>query len=131
MGVRKGEDLPDMGVLANRYHLTLEGNTQRLRLVSWEVLPRIDKSIGWSWKPDTWYTLKLSVEPRGKKALVRGKIWERGESEPDGWTVEIEDPVPNEEGSPGLYGNAVGVESEEDPGTPIYYDNVSVTPNKK
>ena len=45
--------------------------------------------------------------------------------------MEFEDPVANPEGSPGLYANAVGVESEDNPGTPIYFDNVSVTPNKK
>jgi outer membrane protein assembly factor BamB len=131
MGEKKGNDLPDMGLLAIRYNLFLEGNTQRLRLVSWEKLPRIDRSIQWSWKPDTWYTLKMTVELHGAKAQVRGKIWERGEKEPDGWTVEIEDPVPNREGSPGLYGNAVSVGGEDDPGTAIYYDNVSVIPNKK
>jgi outer membrane protein assembly factor BamB len=131
MGEKKGEDLPDMGVLANRYHLFLEGNTQRLRLVSWEKLPRIDRSISYAWKADTWYTLKLTVEVDGDKARVRGKIWESGKPEPNGWTVELEDPVPNREGSPGLYANAVGVESETDPGTKIYFDNVRVTPNKQ
>jgi outer membrane protein assembly factor BamB len=131
MGEKKGDDLPDMGVLANRYHLFLEGNTQRLRLVSWEKLPRIDKSIAWSWKPDTWYTLKLTVEVDGDKARVRGKIWESGKSEPAGWTLELDDPVPNREGSPGLYANAVGVEGEDSPGTAIYFDNVRVTPNKQ
>jgi outer membrane protein assembly factor BamB len=131
MGAKKGDDLPDMGLLANRYHLFLEGNTQRLRLVSWEKLPRIDKSIAYSWKSDTWYTLKLTVELHDGKARVRGKIWETGQSEPQDWTVELEDPVPNRHGSPGLYANAVGVEGEDSPGTPIYFDNVRVTPNKQ
>jgi hypothetical protein len=131
LGEKKGDDLPDMGVLANRYHLFLEGNTQRLRLVSWEKLPRIDKSINYTWKPDTWYTLKLTVEVHDGKALVRGKIWATGAAEPNGWTVELEDPVPNREGSPGLYANAVGVEGEDSPGTAIYFDNVRVTPNKQ
>jgi outer membrane protein assembly factor BamB len=131
MGVAKGEDLPDMGILAHRYHLVLEGNSQRLRLLSWEKLPRVDKSIAWPWKPNTWYTLKFSVEVQGDKGVVRGKAWPRGEQEPESWTVEFEDPVPNREGSPGLYGVAVAVGGEDDPGTPIYYDNVSVTPNKQ
>jgi outer membrane protein assembly factor BamB len=131
MAEKKGADLPDMGVLANRYHLFLEGNTQRLRLVSWEKLPRVDRSIDKPWKDNTWYTLKLSVEVEGGKAHLRGKFWQRGQDEPSEWTVEFDDAVPNPEGSPGLYANAVGVESEQDPGTPIYFDNVSVTPNKK
>lgn len=131
MAEKKGDDLPDMGLLANRYRLFLEGNTQRLRLMAWDVLPRVDRSIDEPWKANTWYTLKLSVEVEGDKAHLRGKFWQRGQDEPKEWTVEFDDPVPNREGSPGLYANAVGVESDQDPGTPIYFDNVSVTPNPK
>jgi hypothetical protein len=130
MAENKGSDLPDMGLLANRYHLFLEGNTQRLRLMSWDVLPRVDRNLSQPWKAHTWYTLKLSVEVDGDHAKLRGKFWERGQDEPPDWTITFDDPVPNREGSPGLYANAVGVESPQNPGTPIYFDNVSVTPNK-
>src|SRR5262249_59104111 len=129
MGTGKRGDMPDLGVVANRYTLMLAGNTQKLRIISWDALPRIDKTINWDWKPDVWYTMKLTAEVHGDKALVRGKVWPRGESEPSAWTLEIEDPVPNKEGSPALYGNAVGIE-EGEPGTPIYYDNVSIIPNR-
>jgi outer membrane protein assembly factor BamB len=129
-GTQKGFDLPDMGVLANRYNLLLDGNKQQLRLYSWDALPRVDKSISWSWKPGVWYTLKLAVDVRGGSALVRGKAWPRDEPEPAAWTVEVEDPVANREGSPGLYGLATGIVGDE-PGAEIYYAKVSVTPNKK
>jgi outer membrane protein assembly factor BamB len=126
---RKGSDLPDLGIDANRYTLMLAGNQQALRLVSWDAIPRVDETIAYPWKADTWYRMKLRVDVQGDKALVRGKIWERGKQEPTQWTVSLEDPTPNREGSPGLYGNAVGIEDKE-PGTEIYYDNVNVTPNK-
>jgi outer membrane protein assembly factor BamB len=129
-GARKGEDMPDMGVLANRYTLLLDGNKQQLRLVSWDALPRVDKSISWTWKPGVWYTMKLTVEVHANKALVRGKVWPRDEAEPNNWTTEFEDPVPNREGSPGLYGLATGIVGNE-PGAEIYYAKVSVTPNQK
>ena len=35
-------DLPDMGVVANRYTFMLDGNKQQLRIASWEALPRVD-----------------------------------------------------------------------------------------
>ena len=127
MGTKKKEDMPDLGVVANRYTLMLAGNTQKLRLISWDALPRVDKTIVWPWKPNIWYTMKLTVNVEGDKALIRGKVWPKGESEPTAWTIEFEDPTPNKEGSPALYANAVGI--DENPGTEIYYDNVSITPN--
>lgn len=127
-GTRRHQDMPDAGLVANRYTLMLDGNKQRLRLVSWEALPRIDKSIDWPWKPGEWYTLKLTVEVKGDRALVRGKAWPRGSPEPEAWTVEAEDPCPNREGSPALYGYATGFVGDQ-PGAEIYYDNLSVTPN--
>jgi hypothetical protein len=128
-GERKHDDMPDVGIGANRYTLLLDGNKQRLRLVSWDALPRIDKSIDWAWKPDVWYRLKLTVDLQGDKAVVRGKAWPRDQEEPSAWTVEVEDPVANKEGSALLYGYATGI-LENQVGAQAYYDNVIITPNK-
>src|SRR5262249_21262382 len=125
-----GDDLPDMGVVANRYTLMLAGNIQKLRIVSWDALPRVDETAAYPWQPGVWYRVKLTVEVKGNAALVRGKAWPREEKEPDGWTVEVTDPRPNAEGSPALYGYVTGI-PEGGAGTDIYYDNVSVTPNRK
>jgi outer membrane protein assembly factor BamB len=130
MGGQKGQDLPDMGVVANRYTLALIGSAQSLRLISWDALPRVDKTVAWPWKADAWYRMKLTVEVRGDKALIRGKVWPRQQPEPQVWTVEFEDPTPNREGSPGLYGNATGIIDGE-PGAEAYYDNVRISPNKQ
>src|SRR4029077_386515 len=92
MGTQVGADLPDMGVVANRYTFQLSGNAQRLRLLSWDALPRIDKSIDWNWKPAVWYRMKLTASVQGDKAVVRGKIWPREEKEPADWTITVEDP---------------------------------------
>ena len=51
--------------------------------------------------------------------MIRGKVWKRDEAEPEGWTIEVEDPIVHRQGSPGIYGYSAAE---------IYYDNVSVTP---
>ena len=132
-----GGKLPDMGVVANRSTLVLEGKTDTddtgkekryLRVISWEARNRIDTGVEFTWKKDTWYTLKYTVEVKDGKGVLKGKVWERGQPEPKDWTITVNDPYPNAEGAAALYGyvsNVTGV-----PGSPIYYDNVSVTPNK-
>ena len=53
--------MPEIGVGANRYTLILVGSVQKLRLQSWDALPRIDKTVEYAWKPGVWYTLKLTM----------------------------------------------------------------------
>jgi outer membrane protein assembly factor BamB len=120
--------LPDMGVIACRTLFVLEGKTdgdkRNVTIVSWEARNRIRKEVEFNWKKDTWYTMKFTSE-----TTFKGKVWERGQPEPEKWAIEVDDPNPNVEGAAALYGyvsNVTGV-----PGSPIYYDNVSVTPNKK
>jgi len=125
----KGE-LPDMGVDANRYSLVLIGNTQQLRLISWDALPRIDSTIAFPWQPGVWYRMKLTVDVKEDKAIARGKVWPRDQPEPKEWTVEVEDSTPNREGAPALYGNATAVGGPQSPGTEIFYTNVKITANK-
>jgi outer membrane protein assembly factor BamB len=129
MGTKVGGDLPDAGVVANRYTLMFFGNNRLLRLVSWDALPRIEKNMPWDFKPGVWFRMKLTIEVLGEKALVRGKVWEADKDEPKEWTLEVEDPVPNKEGAPALYANATGIEPPK-PGTEVFFKNVSVMPNK-
>jgi hypothetical protein len=130
MGTRAGSDMPDMGLIANRYTLLLDGNKQQLKLVSWSALPRVDETIQFEWKPDVWYTMKLTIAVEGNKAVVRGKVWPRGQSEPGRWTIEFTDPTPNKEGSPALYGYSTGI-LDTQPGSEVFFAKVSVTPNSK
>ncbi len=129
MGTQVGGDLADAGIVANRYTLMFFGNNKLLRLVSWDALPRIEKNIPMEFKPNVWFRMKLTVEVKGDKALVRGKVWEADKEEPKEWTIEVEDPIGNKEGAPALYANATGIEPPK-PGTEIFFKNVSVTPNK-
>jgi hypothetical protein len=130
MGGKVRDDMPDMGVVANRYTLQLDGNKQKLRLLSWDALPRVDKTIPFAWKPNVWFRFKLTVEMQGEKALVKGKVWPAEGAEPVEWTITFEDPIGNKEGAPALYALATGI-LDDQKGAEVYFDNVSVTPNAK
>ena len=52
----------DAGVIAQRYVLTLYGNSQTLHLEPWQPETGRTVKIPFAWKPDTWYHLKLQVE---------------------------------------------------------------------
>ena len=73
----------DAGVIAQRYVLTLYGNSQMLNIEPWQPETKRTVSIPYAWKPDTWYRLKLQVEnlPDGK-TRARGKVCPAGEGEP-------------------------------------------------
>jgi hypothetical protein len=117
------EFLPDMGLINQRYTLDMMGSAQSLQLRSWT--PRLElrfaKTVPFKWEADKWYTMKFRAENEGGQAVLRGKVWLRGEMEPAEWSIEAADATPNVAGSPGLFGNASTTE--------FYIDNVEVTKN--
>jgi len=117
----KRRQMGDAGVTAQRYTLVLFGNNQVLELYSWQPETKRNVDVPFSWKPDTWYRLKLRVEntPDGK-TRIRGKAWPSAESEPDAWLIDRVDPIPNKEGSPGLFGDAT---------YGVFFKNLKVTAN--
>jgi hypothetical protein len=122
LGTQKRRQQGDAGVIAQRYVLAIYGNSQMLHLEPWQPETGRTVSIPFAWKQDTWYRLKLQVEnlPDGK-VLARGKAWLATETEPSAWMVERIDPIPNRQGAPGIFGNALAE---------IYFDNVKVYSNK-
>lgn len=120
---RKNDQIPDMGLINQRYTLDLMGSAQQLQIRSWT--PRLElrfaKSVPQQWKEDVWYTLKFQSENQPGQAVLRGKVWPRDESEPKDWMIEAADLAPNTVGSPGLFGNASVAE--------FLIDNVKVTDN--
>lgn len=113
--------LPDIGLIAQRYTLDMMGESQQLQIRTWPPMLRMAKTVPFKWTPKTWYTMKFKATVEDGKAVLRGKVWPRGETEPEGWIIEAYDESPNLKGSPGLYGNATNGE--------IFIDNVKVTPN--
>ncbi|MCC6511435.1 MAG: PQQ-binding-like beta-propeller repeat protein [Pirellulaceae bacterium] len=114
---------PDMGLINQRYTLDLMAKDQ-LQIRSWT--PRLElrfaKTIDFPWKAGQWYVIKFRSENGADGVTLRGKVWPRGEAEPEAWSIEATDATPNVQGSPGLFGNASVAE--------YYIDNVTVTPNQ-
>jgi outer membrane protein assembly factor BamB len=121
-GAERRRQRGDVGVIAQRYALVLYGNSQSLHLEPWQPETARTVTLPFTWKPDTWYRMKLSVEnlPDGK-TRARGKVWATGEAEPAAWMIERIDPLPNRQGAPGVFGNGLAE---------LFFDNLKVRPNK-
>jgi hypothetical protein len=114
--------MADAGIIASGYELTVRPTNHKLLMDSWASNNyRSHAEEGFEPQKDKWYTLKLSVAPGKDSATVRGKIWARGEKEPEKWTLEMVDKTPNREGTPGVFANTGDAE--------LYLDNLKVTPN--
>lgn len=118
-GYERSGALPDIGLVGQRYTLDLMGEKQQLQIRTWTPQLRMAKEVPYEWTPHTWYTLKLQTNLEDGQAVLRGKVWKKGEKEPEEWQVEATDVIPNTQGSPGMFGNAKTSE--------ILIDNVTVT----
>lgn len=115
--------MPEMGLNAQRYTLLLEGATQQLKIRTWLSNDmRFMKTVPFEWTPKVWYTMKFRAENLDGKVSLKGKVWKRGENEPEAWTIEGVDEMPNLNGSPGIFGNATDAE--------FFLDNIQVSANE-
>ena len=118
----KRRQMGDAGIIAQRYTLYAFGNNQRLEMNSWQPEVARVASAPFAWKPDTWYRLKLRVENTADgKTRVRGKAWPAADPEPTDWLIDRTDPIPNLQGSPGIFADAQ---------FGVYFDNLKVAPNQ-
>jgi outer membrane protein assembly factor BamB len=118
----KRRQMGDAGIIAQRYTLFAFGNNQRLEMNAWQ--PEVERaaSAPFEWKPDTWYRLKLRVENTADgKTRIRGKAWPTAGPEPAQWQIDKIDPIPNKQGSPGIFADAQ---------FGVYFDNLKVAPNQ-
>ncbi len=117
LGKKNKRQMPDIGLIANRYTMDLMG-LQRIQIRVWAAELLNSKTVDFKFDPEVWYTMKMRVDQAGGKSIVKGKVWPRAEKEPEAWTITFEDSLPNPEGSPGLYGYSPAE---------IYYDNIKIT----
>jgi hypothetical protein len=61
--------------------------------------------------------MKMRVDTTTDKGTAKGKVWKKGEAEPNDWTITLEDPIPVRAGAPGIYGDSP---------TEIRWDNLTV-----
>jgi len=118
----KRRQMGDAGIIAQRYTLVAFGNNQRLEMNSWQPETTRAASAPYEWKPNTWYHLKLRVENTADgKTRIRGKAWPTSGPEPAQWLIDKIDPLPNKQGSPGIFADAQ---------FGVYFDNLKVTSNQ-
>lgn len=111
------------GVINQRYIIALVGNWQQIEVSSNH--DRIKVGVPFKIKPKTWYRLKSRVDvAEDGSGVVRAKAWERGQAEPEAWTIEVPHAKAHPNGAPGLYGFSLQSLFR------VYIDNVDVTPNK-
>lgn len=115
-------DLPNVGLIAQRYAIELQGSNQ-LQIRSWtpRLEQRFAKTMPFDWKPKTWYTVKFQSENVADGVTLRAKVWPRDTAEPKVWVIEATDTTPDLKGAPGLVGNSTDSE--------FYIDNVQVHAN--
>ncbi len=130
LGTYARRNLPDIGLIGCRYTFYLTKNPvdrkNIARMVAWLPMPRLSKEFAFDWKPDIWYRLKMRVDPKGEGGVARGKVWARSDPEPSQWTIEMDDPLPTFEGSPGLVAYTPGI-TERSEGPLAFFDNLEVT----
>jgi outer membrane protein assembly factor BamB len=126
--LERRRQMGDIGIVAQRYELVLFGGHQRLELQPWQPETARTARVDFAWAKDTWYTMKLEVQSMGQgRVRARGKVWPKGQPEPQAWTIERIDPIGNLKGSPGLYADAP---SQAGGGSEMYYDNIKVYRNR-
>ncbi|MEZ6146467.1 MAG: PQQ-binding-like beta-propeller repeat protein [Planctomycetaceae bacterium] len=120
-GFNRDDTLPDIGLIGQRYTLTMMGEHQQLQIRTWTPQLRMAIDEPFAWEPYTWYTLKFQGTVEDGKAVLRGKVWKRDEEEPADWQIVGTDDPGQHQGSPGLFGDAKVSE--------LFYDNLTVTKN--
>lgn len=111
-----------VGVINQRYIVSLDGNKQILEIVSNH--DRLKEHCDFTFKANTWYTLKSRVDVAADgSGVIRAKAWVKGEPEPAAWTFEVKHAQAHRQGSPGIYGFALQNQAR------VYVDNITIAPN--
>ncbi len=114
--------MSEVGLVNQRYVIVLKGNSQELEINSNQE--RMKHAVPFKWSPNTWYHLKTRVDvAAGGSGVVRAKAWKRGDTEPEGWAIEVQHKHAHPSGCPGLFAF-----SPQDMRT--YHDNIVVTANQ-
>ncbi len=114
----------DVGLLNQRYQITLKGNDNTIEITS--NMERLRVNAPFTVKANQWYSMltKVDLDADGT-ATVHAKAWEKGTPEPTAWTLEAKQSHGHTHGSPGLFGFSPNVQKR------VYIDNLQVTPNGK
>ena len=115
--------MSSVGLVNQRYLITLAANSRILEVSSNHE--RVKESVPFDAKPNTWYRLKTRVDgDRSGGGFVRAKLWERGQPEPEKWTIEVRQDKLHDHGAPGVF--AFSPQSQKR----VFIDNLSITANE-
>ena len=112
--------ISDIGLINSGYTIDLMGTRQKIEIRSWMSEVRMAKNVTFRWQPDTWYTIKFSVDATGDKAMVKAKVWKKSDRETNEWTLKVEEPLPIHKGAPGMHAFSK---------TNVYFDNLKIINN--
>ena len=112
----------NIGVMNQRYFITLVGNQQILEVSSNHE--RVKASVPFRWSSKKWYRLKSRVDIAANgDGIIRAKAWAKGEPEPTAWTIEVKHKNAHKKGAPGIIGFSPQSLFR------VYMDNISITNN--
>ena len=95
--------LSDVGLVNQRYLVTLRGNGQLLEVSSNQ--DRLKVSVPFEWTRDQWYHLRTRVEINDDgSGTIRARAWPDGTGEPSPWTIEVPVATAHPHGAPGIFG---------------------------
>lgn len=110
------------GVVNQRYLILLKGNYQEIEVSS--NMERLKESAPFKWRAGVWYRLKTRVDGQSDGSnIVRAKVWQRDEPEPQDWTIEVVHSNGHAHGAPAIYGFVPQSRFR------VYLDNISITAN--
>ncbi|GEP41135.1 PQQ-binding-like beta-propeller repeat protein [Brevifollis gellanilyticus] len=113
----------DIGLINQRYLICLRSNANKLEVSS--NPERLAVAAPFKVSANTWYTLKTRVDTNADgSGVVKGKIWTKGQPEPEAWTVEAKVARAHTQGSPGIFGFTPMNQKR------VFLDNLSITENK-
>jgi outer membrane protein assembly factor BamB len=113
----------DLGLINQRYLICLRGNANKIEISS--NLERLAQAAVFKVSANTWYTLKTRVDVNADgSGVVKGKVWDKSQPEPEAWTVEAKVAKAHTQGSPGIFGFTPMNQKR------VFLDNLSITENK-
>jgi len=113
----------DLGLINQRYLICLRGNANKIEISS--NLERLAQAVVFKVSANTWYTLKTRVDVNADgSGVVKGKVWDKSQPEPEAWTVEAKVAKAHTQGSPGIFGFTPMNQKR------VFLDNLSITENK-
>ena len=114
--------LSDIGLINQRYQVTLRGNAREIEVSS--NLERIREVKPFTLTANEWYRLKVTVSHNADgSGVVKAKAWKKSEQEPADWTIEVPHKIAHPNGAPGFF----SLTPQEQR---AWLDNISVTSNK-